>query len=144
MKILRVIATILQFLLAVVFAIGYFTPAPASAENYLSPSVNSLYRIDSEYMRLSEFPNKLILYEVVMIDVDTERAKNVEEITANLYLPLVPDNLNDIILFDGYHVAHFNFERINEVCVRITVKTKDLEGFDGNVGLYLFVTGYKE
>lgn len=95
-------------------------------------------------MRLSEFPNKLILYDVVMIDVDTERAKNVEEITANLYLPLVPDNLNDIILFDGYHVAHFDFERISEACVKITVKTKDLEGFDGNVGLYLFVTGYKE
>lgn len=95
-------------------------------------------------MRLSEFPNKLILYEVVMIDVDTERAKNVEEITANLYLPLVPENLNDIILFDGYHVAHFNFERISETCVKISIKTKDLEGFDGNVGLYLFVTGYKE
>ena len=94
-------------------------------------------------MKLSDFPNKLVLYDVVMIDIDAERAKEADEITATLYPPLIPENLDDIILFDGYHVAHFKFERVSETCVRIKLNTLDIVGFDGTVGLYLFVTGHE-
>ena len=143
-KALRIIATILQFMIALFFAVGYFTPAQAYAEPVPSITVEALYRIESEYMKLSDFPNKLVLYDVVMIDIDAERAKEAEEITATLYLPFIPENLDDIILFDGYHVAHFRFERINEGCVKIFAKGEDIAAFDGTVGIYLFVTGYED
>ena len=141
-KVIKITATILQFVIALIFAVGYFTPA--QSENIPSPSIKDMYRIESEYMKLSDFPNKLILYDVVMIDIDAERAKEAEEITATLYLPLIPENLDDIILFDGYHVAHFKFERINEGCVKIFAKPQDIAAFDGTVGIYLFVTGYED
>ena len=102
-----------------------------------------MYRIESECMRLSEFPNKLILYDVLMIDIDRDKAQETDEITADLYLPFVPENLDEIILFDGWHVAHFRFERVSETCVRIKLNTLDVVGFDGTVGLYLFVTGHE-
>ena len=140
-KVIKITATILQFVIALIFAVGYFTPA--QGENIPSPSIKDMYRIESEYMKLSDFPNKLVLYDVVMIDIDAERAKEADEITATLYLPLIPENLDDIILFDGYHVAHFKFERVNEGCVRIFAKGEDIAVFDGTVGLYLFVTGYE-
>ena len=142
-KVIKIIATILQFIIALIFAVGYFTPAQANAEPVPSIELKDLYRIESEYMKLSEFPNKLVLYDVVMIDIDAERAKEADEITATLYLPLIPENLDDIILFDGYHVAHFKFERINDGCVKIFAKPQDIAMFDGTVGLYLFVTGYE-
>ena len=116
----------------------------SAAESLPSPSTNDLYRIDSEYLRLSEFPNRWVLYDVLMIDIDAEKLQTVSEITANLYLPLVPEDLNDIVLFDGWHVAHFTFERVDEGCIRIKLQTRYLAGFDGTVGLYLFVTGYED
>lgn len=143
MKILKVAATLQLLIIAFVFAVGQFTPAEAE---YIPspPTLNDLYRIDSEYMKMSEFPKKLVLYDVLMVDVDLSTLGDEDNVTANLYLPYVPENLDDIILFDGYHVAYFSFERINEGCVKIMAKAKDIKAFDGNVGLYLFVTGYED
>lgn len=139
---LKKIAVTLLFALAQLIVITVFAPRGA-AENIPSPSLKILYKIESEYIHLSEFPNNFILYDVIVIDIDAERMREVDVVTADLYLPLVPEELNDIILFDGYHAAHFAFERISETCLRIHAKSEDLACFDGTVGLYLFVTGIK-
>lgn len=126
-------------------AFTVYIPRWAQSESFV-PSIEAkdLYKIESEYMKLSDFPKKLVLYDILMIDLDRENMKDVDEITADIYLPLIPENLDDVILFDGWHVAHFSFERISDICMRVTAKTEDLALFDGTVGLYLFVTGYED
>lgn len=147
---IKKIATVLQLAVAFQIVFGVFMPRGAaesvlgSSENIPSPSVKTFYRIDSEHMHLSDFPNTLVLYDLLMIDIDVDALNREEEIEADLYLPLIPDNLNDIVLFDGWHVAHFRFERINEYCVHIKTRAENLVGFDGTVGLFLFVTGVKD
>lgn len=120
------------------------TPAQAEAANAAnaavpSVTVESLYRIESEHMRLSEFPNTLQLYDVLMIDIDD--LGDAEYIEADLYLPIVPDGLDDIVLFDGWHVAHFTFTRVDDGCIHIRTRAENVADFDGTVGLFLFVTG---
>ncbi len=147
---LKKIATVLQLVIAFLIVSAVFVPRGmaesvlGSSENISSPSIGTLYRIDSEHMCISDFPNRLVLYDVLMIDVDVDAINQNEEIEADLYLPLIPVNLNDIILFDGWHVAHFQFEQINEYCIHIKTRAENLAGFDGTVGLFLFVTGVKD
>lgn len=129
---------ILCFVLLLLFVAG------SSLAEAPSPSIDKLYKIESDYMKISKFPCNLVLFDIVMVDIDLSMLTQDDYVTATLYLPLVPENLDDIILFDGYHVAHFSFERINEGCVRIASKVKDIAMFDGSVGLYLFVTGYEK
>ena len=127
-KQIKVAATLQLIIIAFVFAVGYFTPV--EAEYVPSPTLKDLYRIDSEHMRMSEFPKRLVLYDVLMVDVDLYGLTDEDLITAHLYLPFVPENLNDVVLFDGYHVAHFSFERIDDGCVKITARARDIKTFD--------------
>lgn len=116
------------------------TPAQAQVQEHVpSVTVESMYRIESEQMRLSEFPNTLRLYDVLMIDID--HLGEAEYLEADLYLPVVPDGLDDIVLFDGWHVAHFTFTRVGEGCIHIRTRADSVADFDGTVGLFLFVTG---
>lgn len=119
-----------------------FIPRSA-AETILSPSVPNLYRIESEQMRISSFPNNYVLYSILVIDIDADAVQKTGCVEGDLYLPIVPDNLNDIVLFDGWHVAHFDFEQTGEYCLHIKVLAEDIANFDGTVGLFLFVTGIK-
>ena len=136
-------ATVVQLIAAQLIVLGVYLPRDVQSESAPSPTLNDMYRIESEYMHVSDFPNNFVLYDILMIDLDADKVKETEIITADLYLPYVPYDLDNIVLFDGYHIAHFAFERINDGCVRIQAWTRDLAGFDGTVGLYLFVTGYK-
>ena len=140
---LKKIATAIQLATAQLISCAVLIPQSAQAESVPSPSAKDLYRIESDYMRLSDFPNNLVLFDVLMIDIDTDAVQASSVIEADLYLPIVPENLNDIVLFDGWHVVHFSFDRIGEYCIRIRTSGENLAGFDGSVGLFMFVTGYK-
>ncbi len=142
---LRKIAWAIQIALAVQVASSVFAPQPVQAyESNPSPTINGLYRIESPYIKMSDFPNDFVLYDVITIDVDVDAVNQSDVIEADLFLPIIPDGLNDIVLFDGWHVAHFSFERISERCVHISTASENLSGFDGTVGLYLFVTGTRQ
>ena len=137
---LRKIAWALIIALAVIIGFGVLMPEHAYAERVPSVSINELYRLRSENMWLSDAPNNLVLYDILRIDID----KTADKLEGDLFLPLVPEDLEDIILFDGYHVAHFKFERVNEGCVHISLDASEIADFDGTVALFLFVTGYDD
>ena len=136
----RKIAWALIITLALIIGFGVFLPEHAYAERVPSMSVNELYSLQSENMWLSDAPNNLVLYDILRIDID----KTADKLEGDLFLPVVPEDLEDIILFDGYHVAHFKFERVNEGCVHISLDAAEIADFDGTVALFLFVTGYDD
>lgn len=139
---LRKIAWALIIGMALLITFFSLIPSTANAEVLAAPSIEvaSLYRLESDTMRISDAPNNLVLFDMLRIDVDPSQGKALE---GDLYLPVVPENLEDIILFDGYHVAHFEFTRVSENCVHIFMDPAEVADFDGTVALFLFVAGYE-
>lgn len=103
------------------------------------------YRVVSETARLSEAPNGLILYDVLMLDIDAAEASERGEMRARIYMPEPPTEIEDIVLFDGWHVAHCDWEHGEDedgAYLEFWCGAERIVGFDGTVGLYLFIMGY--
>ena len=56
-----------------------------------SPSIDLLYRIKSNYMRISEFPDNLYIFDKMLVDIDYVGVKDMEQIEADVSLPYVPE-----------------------------------------------------
>ena len=135
MNILRKIATVMQLAIALLIACAVLIPQSAEAESVMpSVSMNDLYKIESGNMWLAE-TQKQWLYDMILVGIDPG-AGHVEAV---IHLPLVPENLSDVVLFDGTHVAHLSFERMDETTLRIYGGENDIATFDGTAGLFLFI-----
>ena len=137
---IKLIAVIVIILAALVCFL--FLPQ-AHAEQ--SHSIESLYRIESEAMRLSEAPVRVTIIDLAVVDIDADALRTGSEIVATVYFPLVPDDcIEGVVLFDGWHLASAQWQRTAEKALMITFRVSDLAQFDGTVGLYLILVGHAE
>lgn len=117
----------------------------ARAEAVPSATVQGLYRIESDGMRLSDAPVRVTIIDLAVVDIDSEVLNTAGQIVAKVYFPFVPeDGIEGIVMFDGWHLASGQFIHAGENAVIVTFKVDDLREFDGTVGLYLILVGHTE
>ena len=117
----------------------------ARAEAVPSATVQGLYRIESDGMRLSDAPVRVTIIDLAVVDIDSEVLNTAGQIVAKVYFPFVPeDGIEGIVMFDGWHLASGQFIHAGENAVIVTFKVDDLREFDGTVGLYLILVGHSE
>ena len=117
----------------------------AYAENAPSPTVRNLYKVESDGMRISEAPLRMVILDIVTVDIDARKLNETGVVAAKVTFPFIPDEgIAGIVLFDGYHLAHGGWERTGENALTVTFKLEDVCCFDGTVGLYLILLGHNE
>lgn len=131
-------------ILVIAAAVLLILPA-AKAEAAPSATVQGLYKIESDGMRLSDAPVRVTIIDLAVVDIDSEVLAQAGQIVAKVYFPYVPDDgIEGIVMFDGWHLASGQFIRAGENAVIVTFKADDLREFDGTVGLYLILVGHTE
>ena len=114
----------------------------ARAEAAPSATVQGLYKIESDGMRLSRAPVRAAILDICTVDIDGEALAAAGQITAKITFPFLPEEgLEGVLLFDGWHLAAGHFIRAGEHAVIVTFRAEDLKAFDGTVGIYLIVIG---
>ena len=138
---IKKIATVIIFLVAQAILMFAFIPN-AHSEIALSPSIESLYIIESKGIRISPAPNHWILTDVIMIDQDIDTVNTEEYLEANVYLPIVPENLAHVYLTDGTHFVEFDFDILSDTLLHLKLPAVCLRGFDGSIGLHMFFIAF--
>ena len=77
-----------------------------------------------------------VVTDCLRVDVTCIRE---DGIWADLTLPYVPPSIRYVLLFDGYHLMHGEWEPIGEYTMRIHFLPDGVAKLDGTVGLYLLI-----
>ena len=138
MKKLKIFCAMLLILLAL------FSCLAVKAESVPSPTIRSLYRVESDVMRLSDAPLRITILDIAVVDIDGQAIQGMKEITARVQFPVLPDEgIEGVVLFDGYHLAQSTYTRDGDWLV-ISFDPESLRPFDGTVGLFLVLIGSTE
>lgn len=138
------LATVLLFVIAFLILFFVFIPEGHAEAVSDSPSVDSLYRIESKNMVISSAPFDLMFFDAVRVDLNTDDiVSEDEDIEAIIHLPIVPEHLEYVFLFDGWHVASGRFKIVSDSELYVEIRACDLKCFDGTVGIYLFFMGHE-
>ena len=127
----RTLAIVLLITLAVTIV---FIPIAAAKSE--SPTIEQLTKIESKWMKLSSFPNNVMPFDVIRVDMDMQKIWNEYLAEVDVEIPHVPDNLEGVILTDGYHISE-------AICVpegnvlHLRFHVNELKKFDSTVGLWL-------
>ena len=128
-------------ILVIAAAVLLILPA-ARAESVPSATVQGLYKIESDGMRLSRAPVRAAMLDICTVDIDGEALAAAGQITAKITFPFLPEEgLEGVLLFDGWHLAAGHFIRAGDHALIVTFRAEDLLSFDGTVGIYLIVIG---
>ncbi len=128
---------VLAVLIGIMAALVWLAADGARAEAVPSPDTSSLYKLESDAMRMSIFPPNMTILDVAMVDIDPEKVTQQDYITALVSFPYMPrEGIEGVALFDGYHLAQSWWARDGDA-LRLTFFCADLRKFDSTVGLYL-------
>lgn len=109
----------------------------AYAEALPSPTAVEHLRLDGD-LELTGQDVDLVVTDCLRVDVTCIRE---DGIWADLTLPYVPPSIRYVLLFDGWHLLHGEWEQTGESTLRIHFPPG--EKMDGTVGLYLLIVAEK-
>ena len=100
--------------------------------------------IDSDYVRISGWPNgnNWFIYEKMSIDIAfTDHVVDLEYIEVDVHFPQNTGEMNEIIVTDGWHIAHCRFDVSEDGHdYKIMIPTRQIKDFDRYFGLsFLFI-----
>ena len=98
--------------------------------------------IDSDYVRISGWPDDWYIYEKMSIDIAfTDHVVDLEYIKVDVHFPQNSGEMKEIIVTDGWHVAHCRFDVSEDGHdYTIMIPTRQIKDFDRYFGLsFLFI-----
>ena len=98
--------------------------------------------IDSDYVRISDWPDDWYIYEKMSIDIAfTDHVVDLEYIKVDVHFPQNVGEMKEIIVTDGWHVAHCRFDVSEDGHdYKIMIPTRQIKDFDRYFGLsFLFI-----
>lgn len=98
--------------------------------------------IDSDYVRISGWPDDWYIYEKMSIDIAfTDHVVDLEYIKVDVHFPQNAGEMKEIIVTDGWHVAHCRFDVSEDGHdYMIMIPTRQIKDFDRYFGLsFLFI-----
>lgn len=107
----------------------------AYAEALPSPKAADFLRLDGD-LELAPAGVDLEITDCLRVNIPTVHDDGA---WADLTLPYVPPSIRHVLLFDGYHLFHADWEQIEDYTLRIHFWADDLARLDGTVGLYLLI-----
>lgn len=146
---IKKVATFLQLVIAAFILFFVMFPASAQAET-LSPSLDSLYKVESSYLTRSALPRDLKLFDEIRISVDESQATATEAsslgedevIVCDAYVtfPALPEHLRCVGITDGYRWLSFlTWEQVSETTIHVYFFNFDLANFKTTQDLYLLL-----
>lgn len=105
----------------------------AYAEALPSPTAADMLALEGG-LKLSEAEVELEITDCMRVDVTGMQE---DGIWADLKLPYVPPSIRHVLLFDGFHLLHGEWEQTGESTLRVHFPRG--EKMDGTVGLYLLI-----
>ena len=97
------------------------------------------YVMESKDMRFSEFPIYLTVQDVFAVDLDEKAILEQDFIEAIITMPIEPESLYGLLLYDEWHIAHGYAEVIEGYRYRVIFFCEELRKFDFTQGVYLIV-----
>ena len=67
--------------------LALFSCLAVKAESVPSPTIRSLYRVESDVMRLSDAPLRITILDIAVVDIDGQAIQGMKEITARVQFP---------------------------------------------------------
>ena len=127
---------ILTLLCCVMAATGHAEAAPPSI------TLDDLYQVVSPYMEKSEFPIDLYEFECIRIDLNTDVVPTGNVIDGEFIFPALPNTLDMIFLYDGYHLVPARWHWTDADRIYISFDVTDIGNLDSTFGLYIFLFAY--
>lgn len=112
----------------------------AYAEAIPSPKAADYLRLDGD-LELSPAGVDLEITDCLRVNIPTVHDDGA---WADLTLPYVSPSIRYILLFDGFHLFHADWEQIEDYTLRIHFWPDDVERLDGTVGIYLVILAENE
>ena len=139
----RMFARVLIVALALICAFAVWTQHVSGEVSDLGLAGKPLYRIESNAVKISEAPVSLTSFDILSVDLDTHAINAQDSITADLVMPILPLEIDSVLLTDGWHFirgyAEVAYNETGEPYLRVAFNATDLRVLDGTVGLCLIL-----
>jgi len=129
------ILALMGILAALILVCGFLVAGHAEA-SVPSVTVADLYRVVSDTMSMSDEPLDLTLCECVRVDVDMTKAGGA--IDGEFFFPILSNNLDSVILYDGYNAVPAVWHWTDESRVYLSFDTWAVSQLSDMTGLYIF------
>ena len=129
------ILALMGILTALILVCGFLVAGHAEA-SVSSITVADLYRVASDTMSMSEEPLDLTLCECVRVNVSLDKAGGA--IDGEFFFPILSNNLDSVILYDGYNAVPAVWHWTDENRVYLSFDTWAVSQLSDMTGLYIF------
>lgn len=130
--------------IVLLIAFSFLICVPSISEVVKSPTVESFYQVKSDFFQKSLALFDLEVVDVMMVDILFENSGEHDVIDAELEFPAVPEDLTAVILFDGWFIAHGQWDYTSGHSLHVYFWTDDLAQFGRTDSLYLILIHKKD
>lgn len=123
--------------IVLLIAFSFLVCVPSISEVIKSPNVESFYQVKSDFFQKSLALFDLEVVDMMMVDIHVDNSSGHDVIDAELEFPIVPEDLTAVILFDGWFIAHGQWDYTSGHSLHVYFWTDDLAQFEHMNGLYL-------
>ena len=123
--------------IVLLIAFSFLICVPSISEVVKSPTVESFYQVKSDFFQKSLALFDLEVVDMMMVDIHVDNFSGRDVIDAELEFPIVPEDLTAVILFDGWFIAHGQWDYTSGHSLHVYFWTDDLAQFEHMNGLYL-------
>ena len=123
--------------IVLLIAFSFLVCVPSISEVIKSPNVESFYQVKSDFFQKSLALFDLEVVDMMMVDIHVDNFSGRDVIDAELEFPIVPEDLTAVILFDGWFIAHGQWDYTSGHSLHVYFWTNDLVPFGHTDGLYL-------